>query len=84
MKEFKLTESDMPNGYAIVNETQEEVNYELADEVDFSWFAVQTQSFWVQETNEMQKRTAAKKNTFFIIIYCFCFLKSRQWILHQL
>ena len=37
MKEFKLTESDMPNGYAIVNETQEEVNYELADEVDYTF-----------------------------------------------
>jgi len=37
IKELDLDESDMPNGYAIINESQEETTYELADKVDYKF-----------------------------------------------
>lgn len=35
MEELMLTDEDMPNGYSIINENQEEETYELADEVEY-------------------------------------------------
>ncbi|PKM50969.1 MAG: hypothetical protein CVV02_08510 [Firmicutes bacterium HGW-Firmicutes-7] len=37
MEKFDLDESDMPNGYAIINENQEKTTYELADKVVYKF-----------------------------------------------
>lgn len=62
IKELDLDESDMPSGYAIINEKQEETIYELADKVEYIFTDVYFN--FIEESKVDRLYTTTKKDEF--------------------
>lgn len=62
IKELDLDEKDMPNGYAIINEVQEERTYELIDKVEYIFTDVKLN--FIEETEGDRVYTTTKKDEF--------------------
>lgn len=57
-------QNDMPSGYAIINEDQDEVTYELADEVDYIFTDVNLNFIGESEADDEKLYTTKNKEDF--------------------
>lgn len=64
IKELDLDEKDMPNGYAIINEVQEERSYELIDKVEYTFTDVKLNFIEESEAEGDRVYTTTKKDEF--------------------
>ncbi len=62
MEELDLDESDVPSGYAIINENQEKTTYELADKVVYKFTDVYLN--FVEESEDDRVYITTKKDEF--------------------
>lgn len=62
VSELGLRETDMPNGYAIINENEEEVSFELEDDVKYTFTDINLH--FVKESEGDRLYTTAKKDEF--------------------
>ncbi|WP_250160333.1 hypothetical protein, partial [Clostridiisalibacter paucivorans] len=65
MEELDLDESDMPNGYVIINENQEKITYELADKVDYKFTDINLNFIEESEAEGDRIYITTKKDEFF-------------------
>lgn len=64
IKELDLDATDMPNGYAIINENQEEIIYELAEKVDYTFTDVKLNFIKKSESEGDRLYHTTKKDEF--------------------
>lgn len=62
MQELDLDESDMPNGYAIINENQEKITYELSDKVVYKFNDIYLN--FIEESQADRAYITTKKDEF--------------------
>lgn len=62
MEELELDESDVPSGYAIINEKQEKTTYELADKVVYKFTDVYLN--FIEESEDNRGYITTKKDEF--------------------
>lgn len=62
MLELGLNDSDMPNGYIIINENKEEISFDLSDEVLYTF--TDTDLYFVTDSQGNRQYTTSKKDEF--------------------
>ena len=62
MSELGLSDTDMPNGYAIINQNKEEVIFELTDEVEYTFTDLDL--YFVTDAEGNRLYTTTKKDEF--------------------
>lgn len=62
VSELGLRETDMPNGYTIINENREEASFELADDIKYTFTDLDL--YFVKEAEGNRLYTTTKKDEF--------------------
>lgn len=62
VSELGLSDTDMPNGYAIINQNKEEMTYDLTDEVVYTFTDVDL--YFVKDSEGNRLYTTTKKDEF--------------------